>query len=491
MKKSAVFTILALLILAIGIAQRSQQDREYTTSSGEAYRLFEEGMEAFHAFQRQQAEIALRRAVEIDPDFAMAQAILATLVVTADRDSARVLAARADSLARRLPDENERLLIQLWLAGRHLSDGGDRDSLLAVLDQHLPDHEIVLTVKAYRAMENNDGDLAAKIWHRLLDLNPNHARAYNWLGYNAANMGRYDEALTFLHKYAYIAPHLANPHDSLGEILMYMGRYEEAAQEFRKALEIQPDFFVSIINLARVFIEQGMMAKARDILEQLRGQVASTSYERNLDQLLIQVFYQNNIETGMADALQSYVERHPTDEITIYYRAYLNLYQGRIAAGQTACDSFLTVLREMPHLQDNINAQQNLQRLEHSYLALAATAQGHHEQAAREWETVLAASRTLAPHYRFGTLSRYGETLLQLERPVEALQQADQILAVNPRLISGLLLSTESLISLEQWSKAKTTLEILQAALARADPDFPALARAEGLAQLMDTRAGS
>ena len=109
MKRSAIITVVALLILAVGLAQRSHHKREFTTTSAEAYKLYVEGDEALNSFQYREAGDALQRALELDPSFAMAQAALAELYLTERPDSAAKAYARADSLAALLPDENEPL----------------------------------------------------------------------------------------------------------------------------------------------------------------------------------------------------------------------------------------------------------------------------------------------------------------------------------------------------------------------------------------------
>jgi tetratricopeptide (TPR) repeat protein len=374
-KRSAIITVAALLILAVGLAQRSHHKREFTTTSAEAYKLYVAGDEALNSFQYREAGDALQRALELDPSFAMAQAALAELYLTERPDSAPKAYARADSLAALLPDENERLLVQLRVA-RGQDAVARRDSLLTLLDQRLPRHPIVLTTHAMIATNAQEGEQAEKLWKDILEEDPNYARAYNWLGYNAAYMGRFDEALKYLKKYAYLAPNLANPHDSLGEILSLMGRYEDAEREFRAALAIQPDFSHSIIYLAMTYLMRGRVAKGVDIMEKLRGEVAGTGFEYLIDELLIRFYYEHQMFDRLHAALIAYERRYPEGRHTSYYRSYRLLMDGRLKEAEALHDS-LVAARHAQYKESSAPAiSESVIRIEESFRGTGHDSQG-------------------------------------------------------------------------------------------------------------------
>jgi len=481
LRLSALVAVVALVLLAWGLALHSQNHREFTTTSPEAFALYERGSEQFDAFQFAAAEESLRRALELDPGFAMAEATLAVLLRSEPPAILKPHVARAESLAALLPDDDERMLIQLRLAQFGL--GSCRtDSLLTRLEKSKPRHPIVLSTQAMVAMARGEGDEAARIWQELLHQDPNQARAYNWLGYNAAGMGHYDEALSYLRKYAYLAPDLANPHDSLGEILSYLGRYEEAEREFRLALEKQPDFFVSLINLARIYIEQGREHKGLDIIQQLTKQITGTRWQKEVDKLLVQVFYTYDLHPQLEEATARYVAHYPEDRVSLYYRAYTKLGAGAIAEATAACDTFLAAVRaEMPRDGD-ADGERNLNRLQSTFAANVARAQGDTERAIACWENVLANSQNLPPHFLFATRARYAEALLARQRWEEALAQTETILGINPRMLPALVLRVQALLGMQRYHEARAAQAALQAALATADPDFPLVGKAQELA---------
>ena len=490
MRRSALITVAALLILAVGLAQRHRDQREFTTSSGEAHDLYREGNEALLSFQYGKAEDALQRALELDPGFAMAQAALAELFGMQGMEAADRAYARAESLALLLPDEDERLLVQLRLSRR--SDASSaRDSLLVLLDERLPRHPIVMTTHAMVAMARNEGERAAQLWREILADNPNYARAYNYLGYNAAYMGRYDEALEYLKKYAYLAPDLANPHDSLGEVLSLVGRYEDAEREFRKALEIQPDFSHSIVYLAVTYLRRGRLEKGLGILEQLRGQVAGTGYEWLIDGQLIEFYYEHEMYSRLRDVMLATAARAPDSWSSRRYVALARLIDGEYEAGQALHDSLIAAMRAERDLEENPNLEQALIRLEASYRAGVAMRRGDDETALRYWEEVAAHSADLRPHDRLDIEYRLGGALAAVGRHEDALPLARQILQLNPRYLPGLLLQARALVALERWDEARTAVTMLQGALSIADRDFRPVAVADSLAEVVRRRTSS
>jgi tetratricopeptide (TPR) repeat protein len=489
-RRSALITIAALLVLAVGLAQRNHHKREFSTTSAEAYKLYVEGDEALNSFQYRKAEDALQRALELDPSFAMAQAALAELYEIERPDIASEANARADSLAQLLTDENERLLVQLRVA-RHGEAATRRDSLLTLLDQRLPRHPIVLTTHAIIATNAQEGERAEKLWREILEENPNYARAYNWLGYNAAYMGRFDEALQYLKKYAYLAPNLANPHDSLGEVLSMVGRYEDAEREFRAALEIQPDFSHSIIYLALTHLMRGRVAKGVDIMEKLRGEVAGTGFEYLIDELLIRFYYEHQLEDRLHEALLAYEKRYPEGRNTRYFQACRLLMDGKLKEAEALNDSLIAAWREQYAEYDTPAIRESLTRMEESFRGRLATIRGDDNAAVEHWQTVADSQETVRVCDRFSGLFYYGTALCAVGRYEEGLAQARWILTLNPRYLPALILQGRALVALERWQEARVATEALAAALAQADPDFPYVTESDRLARLVRQRTSS
>ncbi|MBU0743407.1 tetratricopeptide repeat protein [bacterium] len=472
MKTSVAAIMSVLVVLALALLFLGGPDREFTTSSSEAYRLYEQGVDQLYSVQRPQAVASFTEAVELDPDFAMAWAMLGNAQATILPDEVERIAAIADSLAGRLPNDLERAKVQLVVSGLKGPGGHDGDSLIAFILAEQPDDLLANIAKATTLFFKRD-DSAADAFHHVLEIEPNHAMAYNMLGYLEANRGNYDAALENLRKYAFMAPDLANPHDSLGEVLSWMGRYAEAEKEFLTALKLQPDFHYSLVNLGEVYMHRGQLVKGLEILEGVREQVAGTRLERDIDEFLIRTYYEFDLSDASLAAIDAYVERTPDTTSAQYFKAIAAFMRGDEEACQEHLDAFRAKLGENSD-PENEEVQRYLQRMEHQFAAIAASARGDHETAAAEWGAMLALIERAAPHELWFVLWRQGESYLASGHPREALDNAFAILEINPRLIRPLLLMARAALDVGEPEIARKAIRRLQKIMPEADPDLPA-----------------
>jgi len=482
--RNLVIVLVLAIFVAGGVFYSVNRGRgmEYSTTSAEAYDLFLKGDQAYNSFQWQRAEHLLQKALELDPSFAMAQAALTDVYAAwSNSEAFKESMTTADSLATLLPDETERMVVQLRLSRYNKQGHARQDSLLARLELSVPNHPIVLVTKALRAMEDQDIDLAKATWDQLLKIDPNYARAYNWLGYLEANQGNYDQAISHLRKYAFLSPDLANPHDSMGEILSYIGRYEEAEREFIQALEVQPDFFHSLLHLARVYLEQGKIEKGVDLLEQTRSQIAGTKYEYEVDALLVATYYSNKLEKECDMACVRFFSNHPESFDGGFFRAIHLTGHGKYDEAQAVFDSLMTVAAEWKYFKETERGTMHYQRIKHTFNAVNAELLGELDTAAEEWRLCLANTVGIPPHEKLTWKTSYSEVLLKLERNEEAFAQAEQILAINPRLIHPLLVYISAGTALGRFDEARVAMANLDKILEQADPDLPAKEQAAAL----------
>jgi tetratricopeptide (TPR) repeat protein len=491
-KKVGIVLGLALVLIVTGLLQRGENKREYTTSSAEAYEHFLRGRDLLDAFKYFEAQEELDHALALDPDFAMAQIYQANLLFRLNRrEDAIASTQRADSLASFLANDTERLLIWLNAANWGVAHTDQRDSILTALTAVIPEHLLVLATQAHLAEQEGDVDRVRDIWHKVLEINPNYASAYNSLGYFEANQGRYDDGIAHLKKYAFLAPDLANPHDSLGEVLTYIGRYDEAEQEFVSALKLQPDFFPSLLNLARVHIERGQLKKGQEILEKTRSQFVGTDLEKWIDLTLMQMYYDNRMFNELKPLAARYFTEYPNDRQSGRIRTYFLIYSGRLDEGKAVADSFLSVLRSEPWYNISERFIREIDGLEKSIEAILNELQEKHLQAVENWQEALVLNDFQPPHRLIPTRLRYGESLAKVSHFKGALKQADTILSINPNLIRPLLLQAEANLALGKNNKAHASLAYLDAILVKADPDLPATARADSLKEVLANREQS
>ncbi len=255
MKKILVLTLVVLVLVGIAYAMMTREpEREWTTDSEEARAELEAGLEALMKSYYRSSTERLEAAIEHDPDFAAAKALL--LYSAWDRDVRDRLLEELRAVDLETLTDRERFLVDYALAK------ADRETERAdlLIEEHLathPEDPFVLMTCSAEAWEKRDWARAERHYQKLIESDPNWVNAQNRLGYIKMAQGKFDEAEEAFLKYHYIAPDQANPHDSMGELLTMLGRYDEARVAFEKALEIDPDFCIGYYHLADMFIMAG------------------------------------------------------------------------------------------------------------------------------------------------------------------------------------------------------------------------------------------
>jgi tetratricopeptide (TPR) repeat protein len=484
-KKVLLLIAIAAALTAAGVLSgRGGDARKGHTASAEAFAAYKRGNEQLISFQLQNAEASLRRAIELDPGFALAHAALSELLaVRSFDDEAKQETMIADSLAMLIPGDLERLQVQVRLSGRGKSrNRAVADSLLAAGQALDPNELIFLVVEASRADANNDPQNAERIWNRVLEVDPNFAEAYNRLGYLYRDQGRYDEAEAAMRKYVFVAPDLANPHDSLGEVLMNVGRYEEAEAEFARALAKQPDDFPwSQVNIGNIYLRRGQITKGMQLLTDLRQVLRGTGFERDIAQLTIQALLEHDLLDQLDQHMVQFVQAFPKDENTPFLRAMRMVHRGDAAGARAVMDSTTAALHKESYYTDFESVRRLIDMSRARFDAFAAAATGDPAAAADQFRKVLTIGAGAPPHQVIFDRYKLAEQLHKLGQDDEARREIDKVLAVNPRTTEALALATEINLKAGNRAAALRYLEMLERSLTVADPNLPVLEKARQL----------
>lgn len=165
-----------------------------TTTSLEALRALSLGQAARDRNDNRAAVPLLRRAIEIDPNFAMAHARLGATYVNLRRAlEARASIVRAHELSDRV-SEIERFYIDAWHA------------------------DVVL----------NDDLKAVEVYHAWQQSYPSDVTTYNNLAMLFLRLSRDDEALVQAQQAVRLNPDVAFPYANLSEVFIRLQRYDEA-----------------------------------------------------------------------------------------------------------------------------------------------------------------------------------------------------------------------------------------------------------------------
>ncbi|MGD9587274.1 MAG: tetratricopeptide repeat protein [Pyrinomonadaceae bacterium] len=338
------------------------------TDDLEAYRFYSLGVEKANALQSQEAIDLFSRAIELDPDFAMAYARIgyAYAVTWARVDEGMPYLEKAFRLSARLTDKN-RLDIAAWYAIANRDYSGAIAAYRQMIARFPFDTESYWRLgRLLRGEEQIDEAVA--VLKEGLAVDPSSGPIYNMLGTMMSIKGLHSEAIAAHERYVSIAPNEPNAYDSLGLSLQWSGDYDRAIEQFDKALAIDPEFEIALIHLANTRVRMGQYNSAIELVskyldsaeghaEKARGHAfLAYLYDRKgrlkeAEQAAETAFATNNETSrpayfaalksgrkGRADQLEkfvlgpiTYVDRgsRPNPRFDLYQRATIAMNQGR------------------------------------------------------------------------------------------------------------------------------------------------------------------
>jgi tetratricopeptide (TPR) repeat protein len=119
---------------------------------------------------------------------------------------------------------------------------------------------------------------AEKEYRRAIELKPNYATAYHWLGADLSNVKRFDDSLVELRHAEELDPLSSIIGTNLGDTLVFARRYDEAIAQYKSTLVRNPNFPYAHLALSRAYGAKGMypeaIAEARTSIELNSGPAA-------------------------------------------------------------------------------------------------------------------------------------------------------------------------------------------------------------------------
>jgi serine/threonine protein kinase/tetratricopeptide (TPR) repeat protein len=180
---------------------------EATTSSLEALKAFSLGRELYRQGKAQEAALSLKRAVELDPNFALAHYLLGTAYPDVGQPELGIEATQKAFELRDRTSEREKLLIS---ATYYFGVTGELEKSLEALE---------LVKQTYPR------DLAARIL----------------LGFRYSNAGQYEKAIAEHREALRLNPNIANQYAGLAAAFTYLNRFDEAKEICEQALQQKLD----------------------------------------------------------------------------------------------------------------------------------------------------------------------------------------------------------------------------------------------------------
>ena len=192
--------------------------------------------------------------------------------------------AEARELVRRAPerdpaDARAKLLAEVQLL-REVKQWSEAYSLLQQANQRFPDDADLLYEQAMMAEKVEQIDAMEQLLRRVMVLKPEHAHAYNALGYSLADRNvRLEEAKALIQRALELTPGDPFITDSLGWVEFRLGNNDEALRLLRKAYGTRPDAEIAA-HLGEVLWVMGQQDEARRIWAEGRNRDAGNEVLR-------------------------------------------------------------------------------------------------------------------------------------------------------------------------------------------------------------------
>ncbi len=280
-----------------------------TTTSAEAKAEYEQGRTLVDNLKITDSAPHFQKAIELDPNFALAEMALANSSPTGTAFFEHL--NKAVALVDKVSD-GEKLQILANQAGAN----GDFKGQLADLQQLVaayPNDERAHFALGTFYFGQNQIPAAIEEFRKATDLNPAFASAYNLLGYSYRQNVNYADAEKAFQRYVELIPKDPNPYDSYAELLLKMGRFDDAIAQYKKALDIDPNFVNAYQGIAMALLYQGKPDQAIAELATM-DQKARTDGERRTGLFALSVVH---IDTGkLQKALEDVEARYKLAEKT-------------------------------------------------------------------------------------------------------------------------------------------------------------------------------
>jgi tetratricopeptide (TPR) repeat protein len=257
------WSFLLLLALTLPAVAAGGPEKSPAPKSPQAVRLYQEGMKLQENRRTFEALQKWREAVKLDPNLALAWAMLSTQETSPE--AAREARDKARYLIENQPQSGADDLMIRWIVSRSETDL--MYSIQAANDlstKHADQKRILWAVGAWYGFTLRQYDRDVALQEAALKLDPNFAPSLDELGVAYAHLQRFDRAIEMVKRSAELTPNEPNPQSSLAEVLRLAGRFDDALEHYHQALKIMPSFDSAQLGLGDTYALMGDQKRARE-----------------------------------------------------------------------------------------------------------------------------------------------------------------------------------------------------------------------------------
>jgi serine/threonine protein kinase/Tfp pilus assembly protein PilF len=418
------------------------QIADVTTDSMEAYNYFLRGRDDFEKYYYNDSRKFLEKAVELDPEFALAHYYLIRVYAyLGNTEKSEEASENFKKFGKKLKGK-EGLLVEAILVQR--KDPKKYHRIVEELTEKYPKWKRAHFELALSCLRDGKIDEAVQALNQALELDPNYGYALNQLAYIYSDKNEFDKALEYFRRYASVSPGDANPFDSMGETYFRMGKVDEAIQKFKEALEVKPDFgsdwkisylyalkkeygeamrwldqFIAMASTESLRAQghlwkgfyynlQGKMGQALQEIDE-----AMDLAEKANNMRMVDVAYRSKIWTcydwGKLDLFQKYVQERydfraasdyrPVEENELYFAFYMGMLDARRGQTASARNRLAEVQAIHAQMPDDLKDDNNI--AEKYILSHVLLAEGSVEDAVAVFEEIPSTPLSFSDFYAY------------------------------------------------------------------------------------------
>ncbi|SPF32302.1 putative Tetratricopeptide repeat protein [Candidatus Sulfotelmatobacter kueseliae] len=320
MQKVRVLICSIVMVLIVpAVAQTAAHSK-----SPQAFRLYQEGLRLQENRRSYEAMQKWREATKLDPNLALAWAMLS--IVETSPDSAREDREKARNLIEHQPQGGVDDLLIRWIVSRSETELMYSIQVANDLVSKHPDQKRILwTVGSWYGFQMHQYDQDVALQEAALKIDPDFAPALDELGFAYAHLQRFDRAVEMIRRYAEQVPNEPNSEDSYGEVLRLAGRYEDSLEHYRRALKILPTFESSQLGLGDTYALMGDEKKAREEYEKCSS-VGPVSVRLDCRKMSIYTYVREGNDEEAAKLLTDFAQQmHSVKRISLELESVIAL----------------------------------------------------------------------------------------------------------------------------------------------------------------------